>query len=58
MDALAQTLNAIPFLAENTISDTINIYRASEIPLEPHLLALYFAAETGSTAILTAVDAL
>ena len=58
MDAMAQTLQAFSFLPENFISDTLNLFRASEIPLEPTSVQLYFRALTGSTAIISVIEIL
>ena len=41
MDVVAWTIRAVPFLQDKSISELLNIYRATEIPLEPTMLQAY-----------------
>jgi len=58
MDAVVWTMQAIPFLPEKTITDTLDRYRATEIQKEPSLLLRYYNIKTGSHAVLSAVNSL
>ena len=58
MEALTWVVHAAAFLTHKTLTDVINIYRATEIPAEPALLLRYCEAKTGSQAVLSVVDLL
>ncbi len=48
MDILAWTIRAIPFVSDKSISETLNTYRAVEIPLQSSLLQRYNLALSNS----------
>lgn len=58
MDIVAWTIRAVPFLQDRSISELLNIFRATEIPLEPSLLQAYHHAQTSSQAVLSVVEQL
>lgn len=41
MDALAQNMQAMAFLPEPVVADTLNLFRAAEVPMEPTVLFVY-----------------
>ena len=58
MDLLAWTVQAINMLLDKTVNDSLKAYQVVEIALETRLFRRYQAQKTGSTAILTAIEAL
>ena len=58
MEIIAWTVQAMPMLLDQTINESLKVYRVFEIPLEPHLKNLYQNRVTGSTAILPVIETL
>ena len=58
MEILAWVVRAAPFVEGATQRETLNVYRQTEVPLDPDLLPAYHNAQSDSMAVLSVVDVL
>lgn len=58
MDAIAHTMIASPLLDEKILSNTLRMFRETEVTMEPAKMLRYYNVRSGSSAVLTLVTQL